>query len=240
MEKAEILTALQKGKMELQGQFRFGSNYTFLARLNHKGQEMSVVYKPTRGERPLWDFPPNTLAKREVAAFVVSDALGWDLVPPTVYRRRSAPLGAGSVQQFIEHNPNEHYFTFSEEVKQKLMPVALFDLLINNADRKGGHILLGPDGRFVLIDHGICFHFEDKLRTVVWDFAGQPIPKKLLLELRYVMDELADEGEIFRQLRALLKLSEIAALLQRGRTLLAAGSFPQPMPGRRSYPWPLI
>jgi hypothetical protein len=240
MDKAETLTALQKGTVELQGQFLPGSNYTFLVTLNWKGQEMAAVYKPAKGERPLFDFPPQTLAKREVAAYVVSDALGWELVPWTVYRHRKLPLGAGSVQQFVAHNPNEHYFTFSEDLKQKLQPVALYDLLVNNADRKGGHILLRPEGGFVLIDHGICFHYEYKLRTVVWDFAGEEIPRGLQADMRYFLDELADEGEVFRQLRKLLQLSEIAALLNRGRELLKSGLFPLPLPGKRSYPWPLI
>jgi streptogramin lyase len=122
------------------------------------------------------DFPRASLARREVAAYLVSEALGWRLVPPTVYRK-DGPIGSGSLQLFIEHDPGYHYFTFSDADRQRLHPVAIFDLLINNADRKGSHLLLDPDGHLWLIDHGLCFHREDKLRTVIWDFAGEPILK---------------------------------------------------------------
>ena len=157
--KDQILTALQTGEIDLQGQFVLGSNYTFLARLTFESSSFPVVYKPLRGERPLWDFPIKTLGKREAAAFVVSEALGWDLVPPVVFRQKG-PFGAGSCQLFVEHDPEYHYFRFSEDDHQRLRPAALFDLVINNADRKGGHILVGTDGHLWLIDHGICFHIE--------------------------------------------------------------------------------
>ncbi len=117
--------------------------------LEHPGDELVAVYKPGRGEQPLWDFPQGTLVKREVAAYAVSESLGWELVPPTVYRRRKLPLGPGSLQQYVEHDPEYHYFRFSPEDKQRLRPVALFDLLINNADRKGGHVLRDPDASVV-------------------------------------------------------------------------------------------
>ncbi len=140
------------------------------------------MYKPTRGERPLWDFPPASLAGREVAAYLVSEALGWRLVPPTIYRKKG-PLGPGSLQAFVEHDPEYHYFTFNESDRQRLRPVALFDLLINNADRKGSHVLLDEQDHMWLIDHGVCFHVEDKIRTVIWDFAGEPFPDALCSDL---------------------------------------------------------
>ena len=177
------LTILSTGTLELKGQFVWGSNYTFLVEIQHEDQKIPAVYKPTQGERPLWDFPAASLARREAAAFVVSDALEWELVPPTVYRE-DAPLGPGSLQVFIEHDPEYHYFNFSEEDKQRLRPAALFDLLVNNADRKGSHVLLDKDEHVWLIDHGICFHVDDKLRTVIWDFAGETFPGELVKDLQ--------------------------------------------------------
>ena len=185
-----ILTALQSGKILVKGEFLWGSNYTFLAQIEHAGENLAGVYKPTRGERPLWDFPVATLARREVAAYLVSEALGWRLVPPTVYRR-DGPAGPGSLQLYVEHDPEYHYFNFSQEDIQRLRPVALFDLLINNADRKGSHILVDQDRHLWLIDHGICFHEEDKLRTVIWDFAGEPFPDELCSTLSDFLQKLA-------------------------------------------------
>src|SRR3990172_8423486 len=136
-----LLTALEKGQITIQGEFLWGSNYTFQVLVEHEGKTLQAVYKPTRGERPLWDFPKASLARREVAAFLVSEVLGWSLVPPTVYRRQ-APIGPGSLQLYVEHDPEYHYFNFSQVDRQRLRPVALFDLLINNADRKGSHLLI--------------------------------------------------------------------------------------------------
>jgi uncharacterized repeat protein (TIGR03843 family) len=149
-----ILTALRSGELAVKGEFLWGSNYTFLVKVVHAGENLSGVYKPTRGERPLWDFPVASLARREVAAYLVSEAIGWRLVPPTVYRR-NGPAGPGSLQLYIEHDPEYHYFNFSEDDLQRLRPVALFDLIINNADRKGSHILIDNDRHLWLIDHGI-------------------------------------------------------------------------------------
>lgn len=240
LDKTLILKALQNGEVDLQGQFLLGSNYTYLCRLNYRSLNLVAVYKPTRGEQPLWDFPQGTLAKREVAAYTVSEALGWEVVPPTVYRRQNMPLGPGSLQQYIEHDPEYHYFRFSEEDKQRLRPVALFDLLINNADRKGGHILRDRDGHLWLIDHGVCFHEEDKLRTVVWDFAGEKIPDLLLSDLQRLATELECEGKIVQELGKMLDLAEIRALTRRARRLVAAGVFPHPASSRRPYPWPPV
>ena len=172
--KKALLRALQSGTISLQGQALQGSNYTFVGQAADAEVCVPLVYKPTRGEQPLWDFSRGTLGRREAAAFLVSEALQWELVPPTVYRR-SGPYGPGSAQFYIEHNAEYHYFTFTAEDIQKLRPVALFDLLVNNADRKGGHILFDNDRHLWLIDHGLCFHVDDKLRTVVWNFAGEPI-----------------------------------------------------------------
>jgi hypothetical protein len=191
-----------------------------------------------RGERPLWDFPINTLGKREAAAYVVSEALGWDLVPPVVFRKKG-PFGPGSCQLYVEHNPEYHYFRFSEEDRQRLRPTALFDLVINNADRKGGHILLGNDKRLWLIDHGICFHQEPKLRTVVWDFINEPIPTPLAADLEQFAVALETKSEAYFTLRKLLRVSEIIAMLNRTRRLLTACVFPAPAT-RFAVPYPPI
>jgi uncharacterized repeat protein (TIGR03843 family) len=234
-----ILTALKQGSLAIQGEFQWGSNYTFLAKVQHGALTLQAVYKPTRGERPLWDFPPASLARREAAAYLVSEALGWRLVPPTVYRRRGT-LGPGSLQLFIEHNPEYHYFTFSEEDHQRLRPTALFDVLINNADRKGSHILIDKDNHIWLIDHGICFHEEDKLRTVVWDFAGGSLPPELRNDLIHFVEELAAETTLFNDLKTYLSLVELRAMKERAEILAAEGHFPNPNPSRRSQPWPPI
>lgn len=239
-EKLTILKALQSGELDLQGQFLLGSNYTFLCRLSTPAMELVAVYKPGRGEQPLWDFPQGTLVKREVAAYAVSESLGWELVPPTVYRRRKLPLGPGSLQQYVEHDPEYHYFRFSPEDKQRLRPVALFDLLINNADRKGGHVLRDPDGHLWLIDHGVCFHEEDKLRTVIWDFAGEAIPDELLADVQRLAVELECEGSIAQELNKWLYPAEIRALMRRAQRVLSTGIFPYPAGSRRPYPWPPV
>ncbi|HSV86219.1 MAG TPA: SCO1664 family protein [Levilinea sp.] len=239
-DKDAILEALQKGEIDLQGQFLHGSNYTLLGDLRYNDRSMGIVYKPARGEQPLWDFPLGSLVKREVAAYHVSEELGWDLVPPTVYRKRNAPLGPGSLQLFIEHDPEYHYFRFCEEDMQRLRPVALFDCLVNNADRKGGHIIYDTNRRLWLIDHGICFHHDFKLRTVVWDFAGEPIAEDLLGDVRRFVDELAAKGKLYDCLSGLLLPGEILAMIDRGRRLIEIKVFPGPSGNRRPYPWPAI
>lgn len=239
MDKQFIFMALLNGKIQVQGQFLAGSNYTFLANIAYEGVEFKSVYKPVRGEQPLWDFKAGTLAKREVAAYVISEALGWELVPPTVYRRKG-PMGVGSLQQFIEHEPDRHYFNFDEATRQRLRPVALFDLVANNADRKGGHILVDSNDHLLLIDHGICFHVEDKLRTVVWDFSGEQIPADLMSDLCRLVDDLESGSLMNQELRNLLSEEETAAILYRTRQLAADGQFPYPQSTRRSYPWPPV
>jgi uncharacterized repeat protein (TIGR03843 family) len=149
-------------------------------------------------------------------------------------------MGPGSAQLFIEHNPEYHYFNLEERDQEKLPQVMLFDLLINNADRKAGHLLVGPDGQLWLIDHGLCFHVEEKLRTVVWDHAGEPIPGALLADLQAFLPKL-DPGESLNEaLVPFLLPEEIDALRERGAALLAEGSFPLPPEDRRAYPWPLV
>jgi len=235
-----IISALQSGDLALQGQFVLGSNYAFLAEASYDNSKLMAVYKPSRGERPLWDFPTRSLAKREAAAYLVSEALGWQLVPPTVYRRRKTPLGPGSLQLFVEHDPDYHYFTFTSEDKQRLRPTAVFDILVNNADRKGGHILVDRQDHIWLIDHGLCFHHDDKLRTILWDFSGEPIADELLDQVKALVAQLEDTADIYRQLGQLISPVEISALCRRGRKLLSERTFPLPSQEYRPYPWPPI
>ena len=243
-----ILEALRDGTAELKGEFMWGSNYTFLLQIEHTGLSLQAVYKPTRGVRPLWDFPSSSLARREVAAFLVSEALGWRLVPPTVLRK-NAPLGPGSLQLFIEHDPEYHYFNFSSSDRQRLRPVVLFDLLTNNADRKASHVLFDAEKNIWLIDHGICFHVEEKLRTVIWDFAGEQIPENLCADLLRFFTDLSPQEQVVpdapvSQLAASLKpylnTGEINALAERANRLVNTGRFPNPDQGRRQYPWPPV
>ncbi|MFZ2097222.1 MAG: SCO1664 family protein [Anaerolineales bacterium] len=239
LETPNVLNVLQNGEITIKGEFVWGSNYTFLAEVCINGNKVLSVYKPSRGERPLWDFPASSLARRETAAYVVSEALGWELVPPTVYRKQ-APIGPGSLQLYIEHDPELHYFTLDEADRQRLRPVVLFDLLINNADRKGSHLLFDKNHHLWLIDHGICFHTEDKLRTVIWDFAGQPIPEELCQDLANFRQQLEPPAGLFKELQALLNQKEIKALATRAEHLVSLSQFPEPNPDERSFPWPLL
>ena len=238
-DKQSILEALRKGTIELQGQFLSGSNYTFLGDLAYQDLSFQVVYKPVRGEQPLWDFPHGSLARREVAAYLVSEALGWDLVPPTVFRK-NGPLGPGSAQQYVDHDPNNHYFNFDEKDRQRLRPVVIFDLLLNNADRKGGHILRDAQDHLWLIDHGLCFHVEDKLRTVVWDFSEEEIPEDLMMAVSELIANLREGSKLHTDLLRYLRSSEVNSLLARARRLCDTGRFPSPPSSRRSYPWPPV
>ena len=226
-----LRTAIECGKYEIKGQFTFGSNYTFLVAIQHEGKEYPAVYKPLRGEQPLWDFPENSLAGREVAAYLVSEHLGFHIVPFTTLRQ-DGPFGAGSLQQFIEYDPEYHYFSFSEEDRQLLRPVVLFDLLCNNADRKGSHVFFEKDThQLYAIDHGICFHEDDKLRTVLWDFSGHKIPASLLAPLSGIKSLLPS-------LEPYLTPRERSALCARADSILKKGIFPRQPRDRRAMPWP--
>jgi uncharacterized repeat protein (TIGR03843 family) len=233
------LNILSKGEITITGEFMWGSNYTFAAQVTYQDQVLACVYKPTRGERPLWDFPRATLAHREVAAFLVSEALGWGFVPATIFRK-DGPIGPGSLQLHVDHDPEYNYFSFSLADKERLRPVAVFDYLINNADRKGSHILIDQQGKLWLIDHGISFHQEQKLRTVIWDFAGQEIPDQVCSDLVAFESLLQEDSRFFRHLGQYLAPQEISALIERNRQLIALKKFPDPHPSRRPYPWPPV
>jgi uncharacterized repeat protein (TIGR03843 family) len=234
----QIISILSNGKINVTGRFLWGSNYTFLAEVRSEEESIAAVYKPSRGERPLWDFPRETLAAREVVAYLTSQALGWDLVPPTVLRKEG-PAGPGSLQLYVDADVEHHYFTFSDEEKQRLRPVALFDLLINNADRKGGHVLMSPDGHIWSIDHGICFHQEDKLRTVIWDFANELIPDDLIADTQKFYHLLVNDMELQQRYINLLSEGEFHALIRRTVRVLEDQCFPEPSTDR-PYPWPMV
>lgn len=233
----DALSLLRLGELEeVEGLIPWSSNYTFLVRVARDGEETLAVYKPQRGERQLWDFPDGALYLREVAAYLVSEALGWNLVPPTI--TRNGPYGVGALQLFISHDPEEHYFTFGHKVAVQMKQIALFDLIVNNADRKAGHCLLDASGHVWIIDHGICFHIQPKLRTVIWEFAGQRILPRLLEDLHQLWGELKD-GSLRNELCDLLSVVEINALTQRTEAIMQRGVYPSPGPGDR-YPWPPI
>lgn len=235
---ARTLDLLHQGVLELEGLISWGSNYTFLGRVCHDQQEVEVIYKPRKGERPLWDFTPGTLCLRERAAYLVSEALGWCVVPPTVLR--DGPHGWGSVQRFVNHDPDRHYFTFEGQYQDQLQRIVLFDLVVNNADRKGGHVLIDNDDHLWSIDHGICFHSDYKLRSVIWEFAGKAIPQHLLNDLQRFQQSLEDPAsEDAGALSDLLKPHELEAMKRRMSKLLREKVFPRPGPGRH-YPWPPV
>ena len=233
-----LITLLTQGEIEIAGRFLWGSNYTFLVEVKNAQEAVTAVYKPSRGERPLWDFSRGTLSAREVAAYLTSQALGWNLVPPTVLRQEG-PAGPGSLQLYVDADVEHHYFTFNEEEKQRLRPVALFDLLINNADRKGGHVLMSPDGHIWSIDHGICFHQHDKLRTVIWDFANEFIPDDLLANTETFLRALTDDKELKAKYLKYISDEEFHALIQRTKRVLRERCFPEPFTDR-PYPWPMV
>jgi uncharacterized repeat protein (TIGR03843 family) len=229
---------LSQGHMAILGQILPSSNFTLLASVDDGELRALTVYKPQGGEMPLWDFPHGTLCLREVAAYAISQTLGWPLIPPTVLR--DGPHGSGALQLYIEADPDANYFTFREERLPDLLPVALFDVVVNNADRKGGHLLLDRWGRIWAIDNALTFHLEPKLRTVIWDFAGQSIPEEYRGDLHHLQDHLAGEGPLRQMLVELLIEGEIAAMQTRLAALLESGVFPTPDPTRRQVPWPVV
>lgn len=237
---ATVLELLAQGELDVQGAMHYSSNYTLLCTVEHNGVQALGVYKPRRGERPLWDFPRGTLCRREVAAYLVSEALGFSLVPPTVLR--DGPYGIGSLQLFIDSDEQAHLFTMQKEggFDDAIHKLVLFDAVINNADRKSGHCLKGTDSRLWAIDHGVCFHYENKLRTVAWDFVGQPVPPADLAALSRFQERFATHDEYIEMLEELLEKSEMRALRRRIDRLVATGTYPLPGGNGPSVPWPPV
>ncbi len=228
------LSLLRHGAIEVLGILPYSSNYTYLARVGVDGHEVLAVYKPRRGERPLWDFEHGTLAAREVAAYVASEAAGFDIVPATVLRD-DAPGGGGSLQLFVDHDPERHYFTLVEQRRDDFATFAAFDVVINNADRKAGHVLEDRRGRLWAVDHGVSFHVDYKLRTVIWEFAEQPLPEPIVAALHRVLEH----PRLYEDLSDLLSVDEATATRRRVEELLHEGVFPAPR-GVHPLPWPLV
>lgn len=231
------LHLLETGTVEILGMLPFSSNYVFLTELSSDSDKVHAVYKPARGERPLWDFPHGSLAAREAAAFVISDAAGFNLVPPTVLRA-DLPHGPGSLQLFIDHDPQRHYFVLIHEREHEMPEFAALDIVINNADRKGGHVIEGADGRLWGVDHGLSFNIEPKLRTVIWAFAGEPLSADLRAKLEKLATDFT-EGDLRARLGSLLDPDEVAETEARLKLLLSQGTFPEPQ-GPFHMPWPLV
>lgn len=240
-EAAELLATRE---LVIEGRLPWSSNLTFLASLDgtedrrgavDRTGPVQAVYKPHQGEQSLWDFPDG-LYRREVAAYELSVTLGWGLVPPTVVRD-DAPFGPGSVQLFIEADYQHHYFTLLEDGghEDELLAFCAFDVVANNADRKSGHVLIAGDGRLWGIDHGLCFHSHPKLRTVIWDFADQEVPRWIVDDLRLLV-----AGGLPARLEELLSGEEAEGVLERAARLADDGVFPEPLGDRPPYPWPLV
>jgi uncharacterized repeat protein (TIGR03843 family) len=233
---AELTPAdvLAEGEVEIVGRMPWSSNATFLVEACLDGTTQRGIYKPHAGERPLWDFPDG-LFRREVAAYELSAALGWEVVPLTILRE-DLPHGVGSLQQFVEADFEQHYFTLLEDeaTHDQLRRMAVFDIVSNNTDRKGGHCLVDRERHIWGIDNGLSFHAEFKLRTVIWDFGGEPVAPELLADL-----ELLVEDGLPDAVAALLGTFERDAVLTRARAVLREGELPVDETGRR-YPWPLV
>ena len=228
------LLMLANGDIEIVGRMPWSSNATFLVTLRDGEAEARAIYKPGKGERPLWDFP-NGLFRREAAAYELSHALGFDVVPPTIVRQ-DGPMGAGSLQWFIEADFKEHYFSLHErgpDYDDQFRTMALFDLIANNTDRKSGHCLLDANGRIWGIDNGLCFAEEFKLRTVIWEFGDELIAEELLAPVRRLVQTVP------LPMATLLSDDEIVAMLERAEAVVEDPTFPVDHSGRR-YPWPLI
>jgi hypothetical protein len=222
----------------LVGLLHGASNYTFLARLGpHEPEGLRAVYKPARGESPLWDFDAGTLYRREVAAYELSQVLGWPRIPPTVVRRK-APHGVGALQMFIDAD-GRHFLGANNAPPPTWMKVALFDVITNNADRKSGHCLFDEKDQVWVIDHGLTFHTDQKLRTVIWDFAGQELPQDLCGDIERTLIEL-ERGALKETFDGLLSAPEVRSLKRRLRSVLdPTWRFPEPT-SAWSIPWPPV
>ncbi|MFJ2094414.1 SCO1664 family protein [Streptomyces sp. NPDC087901] len=264
----ELITLLGKGQLTVLGQVRGASNAVLYCSIAYEGEEAHCVYKPVSGEQPLWDFPDGTLAQREVAAYEVSEVTGWGLVPPTVLR--DGPYGQGMCQLWIEAAPQEDgapgllALVEDEEPGEGWKPVALaevgegktallvhaddprlrrlavLDAVINNGDRKGGHLLPAPDGRLYGIDHGVTFNADDKLRTLLWGWAGEPLPAEAVEVLDRLAAELAPGGVLLTRLGELITAAEIEALRARVAGLRSTGLHREPSGEWPAIPWPPV
>jgi hypothetical protein len=228
------LRLLVRGELTVEGRLVDASNATLYCAIRDRDQEAHCVYKPVRGERPLWDFPDGTLAAREMAAYEVSEAGGFGIVPPTVIR--DGPFGEGMCQLWVEADESQDVVALVRSDDPQLRVMALFDAVINNADRKGGHLLPVPGGHVYGVDHGLCFHQEDKLRTLLWAWRGSRLDAGERDRLEGLAAALT--GDLGQGLAELLTRRELAALRMRVRRLLRSGVFPSPGDAWPPVPWP--
>ncbi len=228
------LELLRDGTLDVEGRLVDASNATLYCAVSLEGVTAACVYKPIMGERPLWDFPDGTLAGREVAAYLLSEATGWEIAPPTVMR--DGPFGTGMCQLWVEPDPSVDLVSLARSDHVELRRMAVFDAVANNADRKGGHLLPQLDGHIYGCDHGVCFHVEDKLRTLLWGWAGQRLPD----EATYVLSELCRQlsGPLGDSLHDLLTRAEVSATRRRIERLLRTRRHPQPSGEWPAVPWP--
>ncbi|MEV5904112.1 SCO1664 family protein [Streptomyces sp. NPDC052127] len=255
---------LARGELTVRGRIRDASNAALYCTVAHEGREAACVYKPVAGERPLWDFPDGTLAQREVAAYEVSEATGWGLVPPTVLRE--GPYGEGMCQLWIETAPEADLLALVDAQEpepgwraigfaevgegrtallvhaddERLRRLAVLDAVINNADRKGGHLLPTADGRLYGIDHGVTFNAENKLRTLLWGWAGEPLTGEAVDVLKGLRGALEPGGRLAVTLAALITPDEVDATRARADALLEAGKHPEPSGEWPAIPWPPV
>ncbi|MFR0353687.1 SCO1664 family protein [Streptomyces sediminimaris] len=255
---------LADGELTVRGRIREASNAALYCTVSHEGREAACVYKPVAGERPLWDFPDGTLAQREVAAYEVSEATGWGIVPPTVLRE--GPYGEGMVQLWVEAAPESELLALvdGEEPEpgwkaiglaevgegrtallvhaddERLRRLAVLDAVINNADRKGGHLLPTADGRLYAIDHGVTFNTENKLRTLLWGWAGEPLAPEAVDVLKALQESLGDRGALAARLSGLITAAELDATRARVAVLLESGRHPEPSGEWPAIPWPPV
>ncbi|MFJ3163966.1 SCO1664 family protein [Streptomyces kanasensis] len=261
----DVLEVLAEGELTVRGQVREASNAVLLCSAVLDGRAVDCVYKPVAGERPLWDFPDGTLAEREAAAYAVSEATGWHLVPPTVLRE--GPYGTGSVQRWIDADPAAPPLLSLVEGDEagdgwravglaevgegrtallvhaddpRLRRLAVLDAVINNGDRKGGHLLPAGDGALYAIDHGVTFHVDDKLRTLLWGWAGEPLPGEALAVLARLDAELAPGAALATRLEHLITPAELDALRARVTVLRTSGRHPEPSGTWPPIPWPPV
>ncbi|MEV5744017.1 SCO1664 family protein [Microbispora rosea] len=237
LDDAAAMSLLREGTLEVAGRLVEATNMTLYCSIRNGEHAAACVYKPVRGERPLWDFPDGTLAAREVAAYEVAAATGWRIVPPTVYR--DGPFGPGMVQLWIDADPETDLMALMRSRNPALRRMSVFDAVVNNADRKGGHLLPLPDGHVYGVDHGVCFAVEDKLRTVLWQWRGKTLPREAVNVLARLEREI-ERGRLGRRLRELLTQAEVEATWERVKRLLATGVHPHPSEDWPAIPWPPI
>jgi hypothetical protein len=230
----DALRILECGTLDVHGRLYDASNATLYCTATLDGVTLTCVHKPVAGERPLWDFPSGTLAYREVAAYVVSEALGWDIVPPTVLRE--GPFGIGMCQLWVDIDESVDLASLARSDHPQLRRMAVFDAVVNNADRKGGHLLPTPTGHIYGVDHGVCFSVDDKLRTLLWRWRGKQLTEEAVEVLSTLRAEL--EGELGGVLRDLLAPEEVGATVYRVDRLLSTGRHPLPSEDWPPVPWP--